>query len=167
MCIRDSHNGTYWKETRERGQTLLHLVLGCEGTEAGDYYNKIAFDYIKDQIQINPNRRNFDPVKEVTSFMNEHLGKYLEFQDNPSIPPTIKLEREPNGLARLVATTTQTVLYKKLPHDLLDLPSTERVNSLSPILPKHHFFETDTHLMFICELAGLCLLYTSPSPRDS
>ena len=80
---------------------IYHLILACEGSEAGDIYNQYAYDFIEHVYKVIPEPKQFDILEKVTekfkaqsgNFFHDNIEK-IPFNKNFLEEKRIKLEKE-------------------------------------------------------------------------
>ena len=70
---------------RNKGQEVLHLFMGKDGTNAGNYFNKNTIKYIKYLIKSETKKKIFDIEEEVKNFLSFHSQKYILHQGEEPI----------------------------------------------------------------------------------
>jgi GTPase SAR1 family protein len=76
-------------------QEIIHLFMAKEGSEAGNYFNKITIDFIRNKIKTETRPKIFDVIKEVKSFLSECSYQYMikeEKKDRPILEDEIEKE---------------------------------------------------------------------------
>ena len=66
----------------DRGIVVNHLIVAKEGSEAGDYYNKFSYNFIKNSISGCMNAEKFDIMKTLKFNFINYFKKILEKSDN-------------------------------------------------------------------------------------
>ncbi|KAL4473942.1 hypothetical protein ABPG72_000304 [Tetrahymena utriculariae] len=61
-----------------RNEKVFHCVLAKKDTPAGDFYNKFSYDYIKQKIQLNENKKSMNIVQDFSCFLNRCLRDFLD-----------------------------------------------------------------------------------------
>ena len=80
---------------------IYHLILACEGSEAGDIYNQYAYDFIEHVYNVIPEPKQFDILEKITeqfkaqssNFFHDTIEK-IPFNKNFIEEKRIKLEKE-------------------------------------------------------------------------
>ena len=80
---------------------IYHLILACEGSEAGDIYNQYAYYFIEHVYNVIPEPKQFDILEKVTekfkaqsgNFFHDNIEK-IPFNKNFLEEKIIKLEKE-------------------------------------------------------------------------
>jgi len=72
-------NNTVWMEGTER--ILEHIIMAHENSEAGDYYNDFAINYIRNAIYHTQHASEFDLVMSMVQFLNENWKQYVSVID--------------------------------------------------------------------------------------
>lgn len=57
---------------------IMHLILACEGTEAGTYFNRTTFAYLKNKMSTMVQRTQIDIPKAFVDFCNKNLPSILK-----------------------------------------------------------------------------------------
>ena len=70
-------------------QEIIHLFMAKEGSEAGNYFNKITIDFIRNKIKTETRPIIFDVIKEVKSFLSECSIQYMIKEVNKDRPITV------------------------------------------------------------------------------
>ena len=66
----------------DRGIVVNHLIVAKEGSEAGDYYNKFSYNFIKNSISGCMNAEKFDIMETLKVNFINYSKKILEKSDN-------------------------------------------------------------------------------------
>ena len=74
---------------QDNEKEIIHLFMGKEGSEAGNYFNERTIEFIRYLIISDPRRKKFDVLEEVKNFLSFKSNLYM-VKDNQDRP--IKLE---------------------------------------------------------------------------
>ena len=66
------------EEENQRKGEIIHLIMGLEGTEAGNYFNEATLYYIKQTIGAITKRKPFDIIEELRRFYSDKSNEYIE-----------------------------------------------------------------------------------------
>jgi len=127
---------------------VRHLVVAREGTPAGDYFNKPAFNFLRALIQSNSPREPFDIINVLTSYTQKNLHKYIETNGIDSYQ--IYLD-EVNGITKVKCKTDDIFKLKPISFDVngaLLRPTDDSVVQYDLIL-------ADGNLIFTIDLPGI------------
>jgi hypothetical protein len=90
----EDKNRIYFKqELKEDERIIIHLILACENTKAGDYYNISTIKFLKKQLFQVKEKRKFDVVQNLKEFLlsispeifNTRLDENLIKEENNAI----------------------------------------------------------------------------------
>lgn len=84
----------YFEESEDPSEKeIIHLIMAQEDTEAGDFYNEAAIEYIRQTGKIITNTKEFDVIEKLKTFFCKVSDSILTFDDiNEKInPKNIKL----------------------------------------------------------------------------
>lgn len=103
------------KDDNDSNEPIIHVIMAQEGSEAGNYYNKAAIEFIKNQGETFRNIKEFDLEERLRSFfcsVSETIFK-LENENEKIKPEDIKLNiNQYNNLTEKI--TGKIILdYKK------------------------------------------------------
>ncbi|EAS04993.1 hypothetical protein TTHERM_00836650 (macronuclear) [Tetrahymena thermophila SB210] len=62
----------------QRNERVFHCVLAKKDTPAGEFYNKFSYDYIKQKIQLNENKKSMNIAQDFSNFLNKCLRDFLD-----------------------------------------------------------------------------------------
>lgn len=82
------------KDDNESNEPIIHVIMAQEGSEAGNYYNEAAIEFIKNQGETFRNIKEFDLEERLRSFfcnVSETIFKF-ENEKEKIKPEDIKLE---------------------------------------------------------------------------
>ena len=88
---------------------IIHLILAAEGSEAGSYYNKPTFAYLKSKLSTMSQRTATDIAKHFLEFCNKNLPSILK-QD-------IKLKFDKDQRAIIKEDSSQDIVLENLHYD--------------------------------------------------
>ena len=71
---------------------IFHLIMAREGTEAGNYYNQITINFLRDNIIAIPKQSKFDVIEKFKKFLCLNASQYSQYFDVPNISDN-QLER--------------------------------------------------------------------------
>ena len=82
------------KDDNDSNEPIIHIIMAQEGSEAGNYYNKAAIEFIKSQAETYRNIKEFDLEERLRSFFCSVSETIFKFEnENEKIKPEdIKLE---------------------------------------------------------------------------
>ena len=63
-------------------QQIIHLFMGKEGTEAGNFYNDVTINFLRKQIQVATKKKEFDVLEEIKNFLSLMSIKYMINKNN-------------------------------------------------------------------------------------
>ena len=66
------------KENNNENKYIIHLFMGKEGSEAGNYYNQSTIKFIKENIASSPLMNNFDLIKKFSLFLCQYSNYYFD-----------------------------------------------------------------------------------------
>lgn len=91
---KDYNKILYFEESEDPYEKeIIHLIMAQEDTEAGNFYNDAAIEYIRQTGKIITNTKNFDIIEKLKTFFCKVSDTILKFDDvNDKIKPeNIKL----------------------------------------------------------------------------
>ena len=78
--------GNVNNEYSDSSQQIIHLFMGKEGSEAGDYFNDPTIDYIRHLIKADTRTKIFDVINEIKYFLSFNYSQYMIKEDNEERP---------------------------------------------------------------------------------
>ena len=77
-------------------QEIIHLFMGKEGSEAGNYFNEQTIEYIRNLIKAETRTKLFDVIEEVKQFLSFNSNLYMvkDNKDRPIKPEDIELKED-------------------------------------------------------------------------
>ena len=93
----DEVNSTYYKQEfdekeENKNREVIHLFMANDESEAGKYYNKSTLDFIKNQIIVFINNKQFPIIEKVREFLFDHSEEF--FNDPLENIDDIKIEED-------------------------------------------------------------------------
>jgi len=67
-----------FNDPKDQNIIIYHLILAMHGTEAGDYYNEFAYDFLSEQFNAFPIHHKFPIVEDVKKQFIESSNKLME-----------------------------------------------------------------------------------------
>ena len=83
-------NGEFEVDHRKN---IMHLVLGMDWGESGEYYNEKTLEFIKKVIDADAEKSQFDLKVKMQEFFEENFRNYLQFKKLPKNPVKLNLEQ--------------------------------------------------------------------------
>ena len=81
----------YYEEETDpdsKSKNIIHLIMAQDGTEAGDYYNDSAIDYIRKEGGTVLNAKRFDVIERLKKYFCEVSESILKLENpNDKITP--------------------------------------------------------------------------------
>ena len=74
------------EQEQQNKQEVIHLFMGKEGSEAGDYFNDPTIEYIRHLIKAETRKKIFDVIEEVKKFLSFNSINYMLKEDNKERP---------------------------------------------------------------------------------
>lgn len=86
----------FYIEKRKNMENVIHYIMACENSEAGDFYNNQTINHIQKTVEICMERRKFDIYSELSDFFQENFRRYFMFQTKPQNP--LRLTKKDNKI---------------------------------------------------------------------
>ena len=78
--------GNYVQNSEDTKQ-IIHLFMGKDGTEAGDFYNNKTINFLRERVRIAIDKKEFDILKEIKSFLSKKSENYMKDTNNNNQRP--------------------------------------------------------------------------------
>ena len=90
---KDNEKAYYYKEkiigdvdNKESKNEIIHLFMGKEGSEAGNYFNDQTIEYIRYLIKAETRKMIFDIIKEIKNFLSINSNQYMIKKEDKEAP---------------------------------------------------------------------------------
>ena len=139
----------YEKNTEPK---IYHFLFANEGSEAGDYYNRIPLQFIENEFQRVTDLKPFDIIETVKERFIEVSKEILEKKDKP-----LNLNDFDNSDKNLIKLKEGNIVLKKCLIDELGF-SNLKTNGFEPA---YNFYKKDDKIIIRLEGPGNCNLKSS------
>jgi HSP20 family molecular chaperone IbpA len=148
--MKDGYHFNEEKNAEYKQLNIFHLIFAQDGSEAGNFFNEYAIDFIETQYNVQWDKKNFDVIEEVKKQFSRLSKLYLEqkiekneFNSNEDILQNkiIKLNKE------------KELTLKKCLLDEIGNP----IFKMNGLEPKYNVFVNDQFLEVRVELPGNCV----------
>ena len=137
---KDYNKIRYYEEDKEfKDKELIHLIMAKYDTEAGDYYNDSAIDYIRKTGDTVLNTKEFDIIERLKEYFCKVSETILKFE-NPGEKITkdmIKVDNQ-NGQEKLVLNYKKKIELETFYGDLFS-----ELSRNPKFIPEYHIISND------------------------
>jgi len=91
-----SRNRTYYVEHTGKDEIIPHIIIAKDYSEAGDYYNEVGLNYIRECINTIDQQKQIDIVENFYKYLQKNLFTYIKGDRDLKINDLV-LDREENG----------------------------------------------------------------------
>lgn len=117
-------NQTYY--VNNRFKEIVHVIMAMEGTDAGNYYNRTAVQFILGSLVQSSNRRVFKIEQELKGYIQNNLPKFIHCDPNKPLP----IEYDEHG--QCFKLNLPSIRFKMVQFDALDRRFSNEVNEKAP-----------------------------------
>jgi len=117
------------KNHDDNSSDVIHLFMGKEGSEAGNFYNQVTLEFLRQQINQGIEKKKFDFIEEVKKFLSYKSTIYMIKNDSKESEESKESKKKPINLSDFCNDNTCIKLNENKDFKLKDCIIDEMGNS--------------------------------------